>query len=51
MGNAAFNKKKALFSSKLKLILRKKAVKCYILSIALCAAETGTVRNVIRNTR
>jgi hypothetical protein len=46
MGNAAFNKKKPLFSSKFELILRKKAVKCYILSTALCGAETGTVRNV-----
>jgi len=46
MGNAAFNKKKALFSRKFELFLRKKAVKCYILSIALYGAETGTVRNV-----
>jgi hypothetical protein len=46
MGNATFNKKEALFSSKFELILRKKAVKGYILSIALCGAETGTVRNV-----
>jgi len=46
MGNAAFNKKKVLFSRKFELILRKKAVKCYTLSIALCGAGNGTVRNV-----
>jgi hypothetical protein len=46
MGNATFNNKKALFSSKFELIFRKKAVKSYILNIALCGAEYGTVRNV-----
>jgi hypothetical protein len=39
MAKAAFNKK-ALFTSKLDLELRKKLVKCYIWSIALCGAET-----------
>jgi hypothetical protein len=38
---AAFNQKRALFTNKMDLILRKKPVKCYIWSIALCGAETG----------
>jgi len=46
MGNAAFNNEKVLFSRKFELILRKKAVKSYILSTALCSAGIGTVRNV-----
>ena len=46
MEKAAFNKKKTLFTSTLDLNLRKKLVKCYILSIALCGAETGTLRAV-----
>ena len=40
MAKAAFNKKKALFTSTLDLELRKKLVKCYIWSIALYGAET-----------
>jgi hypothetical protein len=36
---AEFNKKKTLFTSKRDLNLRKKLVKCYIWSIALCGAE------------
>jgi hypothetical protein len=40
MAISAINKKKALFTSKLDLNLRKKLVKCYIWSIALCGAET-----------
>ena len=44
MAKAAFNKKKTLFSSKLDLNLRKKLVKCYILSMALYGAETWTLR-------
>jgi hypothetical protein len=44
MGKAAFNKKRALFTSTLDLELRKKLVKCYIWSIALCGAETWTLR-------
>jgi hypothetical protein len=40
MAKAAFNRKKTLFTSKLDLELRKKSVKCYILSIALYGAET-----------
>jgi len=46
MVKAAFNKKRALFTSTLDLELRKKLVKCYIWSIALYGAETGTVRSV-----
>jgi hypothetical protein len=40
MAKAAFNKKKALFTSTLYLELRKKLVKCYIWSIALYGVET-----------
>jgi hypothetical protein len=43
---AAFNKKKALFTSKLDLNLRNKLVNCYIWSIALYGAETWTLRKV-----
>ena len=39
MANAAFNKKKNLFTN-----LRKKLVKCYIWSMALYGAETCTLR-------
>jgi len=44
MAKAAFNKKRALFTSTLDLKLRKKLVKCYIWSIALYGAETWTIR-------
>jgi len=44
MAKAAFNKKRALFTSTLDLELRKKLVKCYIWSIALYRAETWMVR-------
>jgi len=44
MANAAFNKKRALFAGTLDLELRKKLVKCYNWSIALCGAETGTLQ-------
>jgi len=40
MANAAFNKKRALYTSTLDLKLKKKLVKCYIWSIALHGAET-----------
>jgi hypothetical protein len=40
LAKVAFNKKKALFTSKLDLNLRKKLVNCYIGSIALYGAET-----------
>jgi hypothetical protein len=44
MAKAAFNKKRASFTSTLDLELRKKLVKCYIWSIALYGAETWTLR-------
>jgi hypothetical protein len=50
MAKAAFNKKKALFSTKLDLNLRKKLIKCYIWSIALYGAETWNIGKLIRNT-
>jgi hypothetical protein len=40
MTKAAFNKKRALFTSTLYLELRKKLVKCYIWSTVLYGAET-----------
>ena len=46
MAKAAFSKKSALFTSTLDLKLRKKLVKCYILSITLYGAETWTIREV-----
>jgi hypothetical protein len=46
MVKAAFNKKRALFTSTLDLELRKKLVKCYIWSIALYGAEIWTLRAV-----
>jgi len=46
MAQAAFNKNKALLTSKLDLNLRKKIVKCYIWIIALCGAETWTLWTV-----
>jgi len=46
IAKAAFNKKRAIFSSTSGLKLRKKLLKCYIWSIALCGAETWTLRAV-----
>jgi len=46
MPKAAFNKKRALFTSIMDLELRKKLVKCYIWGTALCGAETWTLRAV-----
>jgi len=46
MAKAAFNKRRALFTSTLDSKLRKKLVKCYIWSIALYGAETWTLRAV-----
>jgi hypothetical protein len=46
MAKAAFNKKRAVFTSTLDLELRKELVKCYIWSIALYGAETWTLRAV-----
>jgi hypothetical protein len=48
MAKAAFNKE-ALFTSKLNCNLRKKPVKCYIWSIALCGAGTGHCGKCIGN--
>jgi hypothetical protein len=44
MAKDAFNKKRALFTSKLDLELKKKLVKCYVWSRALYGAETWTLR-------
>ena len=44
MAKAAFNKKRALFTSMLDLQLKKKLVKCYIWSIVLYGAENWTLR-------
>jgi hypothetical protein len=41
-----YGNKRALFTSKTDLELRKKLVKCYIWSIALYGAETWTLRAV-----
>jgi hypothetical protein len=49
MVNAAFNKKRGHFTSKMDLELRKKLVKCYIWSIALYDVETCTFRVVDQN--
>jgi hypothetical protein len=46
MVKAAFNKMRALFTSKMDLELRKKLVKCYIWSIDLYGTETWTLRAV-----
>jgi hypothetical protein len=48
MAKGAFNKKRALFTSKMDLELRKKlrVVQCYIWSIALYGAEAWTLRAV-----
>jgi hypothetical protein len=46
IAKAAFNKKRAFFTSKMDLELRKKLVKCYIWSIALNGAEIWTLRAV-----
>ena len=46
MAKAAFNKKRALFTSTLDLEMRKKLVKCYIWNIALYGAEIWTLRAV-----
>ena len=46
LARAVFNNKMALFTSTLDWELRKKLVKCYISSIAVYGAETGTLRAV-----
>jgi hypothetical protein len=49
IAKAPFNKKKALFTSKLDINLRKKVVSEYTVSIALYGAETWTLRKVSQN--
>jgi hypothetical protein len=44
MAKVAFNKKRALFTSTLGLKLRTILLKCSIWNIALCGAETWTLR-------
>jgi len=46
MAKAAFSKERALFAGTFDLELRKKLVKCYIWSVDLYGAETGTLRTV-----
>jgi hypothetical protein len=46
VAKSAFNKKRALFTSKMEVELRKKLVKFSIWSIALYGAETWTLRAV-----
>jgi len=46
VAEAAFNKKRALFTGTLDLELRKKLVKCYIWSVALCGAGTGMLGTI-----
>jgi hypothetical protein len=46
MAKAAFNKKRAIFTSTLDLKLRKKLVKCYIWSTDLYGAESWRIRAV-----
>ena len=48
MGKAGFYKKKAVFTSKLDLKLRKQLVKCYIWGMAFCSPETLTLRKVLQ---
>jgi hypothetical protein len=45
MAKAAFNKKRALFTSTLDLEWRKKLVKCYIWSIALYGGSGRRLQN------
>ena len=46
IAKAAFNKKRALFTSTLDNKLRKKLVKCYIWSMVLYGADNWTIRAV-----
>jgi hypothetical protein len=50
MAKAASNKKRALFSGKLDLELRKKLVKCCIWSMVLYGANTSMLRAVYKKT-
>ena len=44
MEKSVFVMKKALFTSKLDIYVRKKLLKCYIWSVALCGAENWTLQ-------
>jgi hypothetical protein len=46
MAKAAFDKNKAIFTSKLDLNFRKKPVNCYIWNIALYGAETHSLQKL-----
>ena len=46
MAQASFNKRKAVFTSKLDFNLRNELVNCYIWSISLYGAGTLTIRKV-----
>jgi len=48
VATAVFSKKRDLFTGTVDWELMEKLVKCHIWSIALCGAETGTVRAVDR---
>ena len=47
MAKRAFNKNKAIFTSKLDLNFRKKLVNCYIWIIALYGAATHTLQQLV----
>ena len=49
MVTAAFDNRRALVTDGLCLKLRKKLVKCYSWSTALCGAENWTLRTVDQN--
>jgi hypothetical protein len=51
MAEVVFNKKRALFTSKMDLKLRKKLLKCYIWTVAVYGAETVTVWGVDQKQR
>jgi len=46
---AAFNKKKAYFTSKLNAHIRKQLAKCYIWNVVVYGAETWTLREIMSN--
>jgi len=49
MTKAAFDKKKALFTRKMDLNLRKKLVQCYTWSTAVCGVGTWTLQSQSRS--
>ena len=42
----AFNRKMSLLTSNLNIELKKKLVRCYVWSIALCGSETWTLKKL-----